>query len=254
MSSRVDSLVASGLGLEVRLQACLARLRADTDSEALHDLRIALRRLRSLLRPLRKLESVAELDRAAQAVGRLSSPMRDAEVLHAELSKRGQAQLLAVHDLHLREKYAQLLVAPELARLQQLLGQWPDNLREQQRAGELARLDRRIRRYLRKQQRKLCDALADPAHDRHRLRLLIKRLRYADEAYPDLSRMHADLRGKLKAAQSALGDWHDRWQWLLRLAADPQLAPMQAAWEVELVKAERQADQALEALRRALSA
>src|SRR5690606_24366742 len=103
MSNRVDSLIASGLGLEVRQQACLARLRADTDSEALHDLRIALRRLRSLLRPLRKLESVAELDRAAQAVGRLSSPMRDAEVLHAELSRRGQAQLLALHDQHLRE-------------------------------------------------------------------------------------------------------------------------------------------------------
>lgn len=253
MSSRVDSLIASGLGSEVRLQACLARLRADTDSEALHDLRIALRRLRSLLRPLRKLESVAELDRAAQAVGRLSSPMRDAEVLHAELERRGQAQLLAVRDQHLRAEYARLLAAPELARLQQLLAQWPDSLRQQKRAGELARLDRRIRRYLRKQGRKLNDALADPAHDRHRLRLLIKRLRYADEAYPELSRISDRLRSKLKAAQSALGDWHDRWQWLLRLANDPCLAPMESVWQTELQQCEVQADQALASLRQAMS-
>lgn len=253
MSSRVDSLIASGLGAEVRLQACLARLRADTDSEALHDLRIALRRLRSLLRPLRKLESVAELDRAAQAVGRLSSPMRDAEVLRAELDRSGQAQLLAVRDQHLREEYARLLAAPELARLQQLLGQWPDGLRQQQRAGELGRLDRRIRRYLRKQGRKLSDALADPAHDRHRLRLLIKRLRYADEAYPELSRMSDAFRSKLKAAQSELGDWHDRWQWLLRLANDPCLAPMESVWQKELQQCEVQADQALASLRKAMS-
>ena len=39
---------------QVRLYACLARLREQTDAEALHDLRITLRRLRSLLRPLRR--------------------------------------------------------------------------------------------------------------------------------------------------------------------------------------------------------
>jgi CHAD domain-containing protein len=40
-----------------------------------------------------------------------------------------------------------------------------------------------------KQWKKLDEALHDPAHDRHRLRLLIKRVRYGIEAYPELDRL-----------------------------------------------------------------
>ena len=54
MSRRSDSLLENLVQLQVRLRACRERLRAGTDSEGLHDLRIALRRLRSLLRPLRQ--------------------------------------------------------------------------------------------------------------------------------------------------------------------------------------------------------
>src|SRR5690606_5538936 len=52
MSRFEGGLLRQVLGLQVRLYACCARLSAGTDSEALHDLRIALRRLASLLRPL----------------------------------------------------------------------------------------------------------------------------------------------------------------------------------------------------------
>nr|WP_242070876.1 MULTISPECIES: CHAD domain-containing protein [Pseudomonas] len=45
---------------------------ARTDSEALHDLRIAVRRIRSLLRPMRALSEVAALNFAAAGVGRLT--------------------------------------------------------------------------------------------------------------------------------------------------------------------------------------
>lgn len=55
MSAMVDHVVSQILALQVRLLACRERLAADTDSEALHDLRIAVRRLRSLLRPLQGL-------------------------------------------------------------------------------------------------------------------------------------------------------------------------------------------------------
>lgn len=46
--SFVDKFVAQILALEVALYHSRARLQARTDSEALHDLRIAVRRIRSL--------------------------------------------------------------------------------------------------------------------------------------------------------------------------------------------------------------
>lgn len=51
----LNHVVGQIVALQVRLLACRERLAADTDSEALHDLRTTLRRLRSLLRPLRGL-------------------------------------------------------------------------------------------------------------------------------------------------------------------------------------------------------
>ena len=46
MSRFIDALIAQVLTLEVQLRASQARLAARTDAEALHDLRIALRRYR----------------------------------------------------------------------------------------------------------------------------------------------------------------------------------------------------------------
>jgi hypothetical protein len=74
MSDLIDRLVAQVLGLEVRLLACQARLSARTDPEALHDLRTTVRRMRSLLRPLRGLPGVEQLEAAASAVGSLTTP------------------------------------------------------------------------------------------------------------------------------------------------------------------------------------
>lgn len=67
-----------------------------TLSEALHDLRIAVRRIRSLLRPMRALSEVAALNFAAAEVGRLTTPARDLRVMIQELEHRRfpvQAQL-----------------------------------------------------------------------------------------------------------------------------------------------------------------
>ncbi|GAB3371972.1 hypothetical protein GCM10027514_05780 [Azotobacter armeniacus] len=55
------------------------------EGDALHDLRVALHWLRSLLRPLRGLPGVDPQEQAAAAVGRLSTPLRDDEVLLQEL-------------------------------------------------------------------------------------------------------------------------------------------------------------------------
>ena len=80
-----ERLLERIMRLDVALQACASRLAARSDGEALHDLRVNLRRLRSLLRPLRGLPGIDPLDEVAAAVGRLSTPLRDDEVLLQEL-------------------------------------------------------------------------------------------------------------------------------------------------------------------------
>ncbi|MDH1692551.1 CHAD domain-containing protein [Pseudomonas sp. GD03766] len=85
----VDQYVAEFVSLEVKLLNARERLRASTDDEALHDLRIAVRRIRSLLIPVRCLEGVESLKHSAAEVGRLTTPTRDLEVMAVELDARG---------------------------------------------------------------------------------------------------------------------------------------------------------------------
>lgn len=101
----IDRLVARILGLEVRLLACQARLNAHTDSEALHDLRTTVRRLRSLLRPLRGLPGVEQLETAASAVGTLTTPLRDREVLAAYLEEHGNTDAAQRRRLQMADAY-----------------------------------------------------------------------------------------------------------------------------------------------------
>lgn len=121
-------------------------------------------------------------------------------------------------------------------------------MRKAERKGALRRIRKRIRKKLRRQQRRLGNALRDPAYDRHQLRKLIKRVRYAGKFYPQLSRPPAGSPGHLKAAQHALGDWHDRVQWLLQAEQQPDLERFCELWRQELNEMERQADLALQPL------
>uniref|UniRef100_UPI0035677BD6 CHAD domain-containing protein n=1 Tax=Pseudomonas sp. TaxID=306 RepID=UPI0035677BD6 len=79
-------------------------------------------------------------------------------------------------------------------------------------------------------------------------RLLIKRVRYGAEAYPKLSGLSAKTLARLKAAQSALGDWHDLLQWLQRAEQEADLAECVAPWRTALQAAEETVDLALLAL------
>ncbi len=72
--------------LESALNEALLRLQQAQDTEALHDLRVCLRRIRSLLRPLRGCPGATRLDRAAAELGKLTTPLRDLEVLIVELA------------------------------------------------------------------------------------------------------------------------------------------------------------------------
>ncbi len=252
MSAMLDHVVAQLLALQVRLLACRERLAADTDSEALHDLRTSLRRLRSLLRPLQGLPGVEQLEEAAKSLGTLTTPLRDREVLAAELIRRGHAQA-GQRRLAGRDKtFASVATSPQLTRVLAIVDAFPLFLRAADREGLARSLDKRIDKRLVKQWHKLREALEDPDHDRHRLRLLIKRARYGDEAYPQLDHAGKKLQRLLKKAQGDLGDWHDRLQWLLQAKDHPDLAPCKVAWAQELHEAERQSDVTLDALQAAL--
>lgn len=248
MSSMVDHLVAEILSLNVKLLACHARLAASTDSEALHDLRTTVRRLRSVLRPLRGLPGMDQVEEAAKGVGDLTTPLRDMQVLAAFLHKQGMHEPARKRTHYLDTACPQVATSAEFNRLLGVLDQLPSFLRAQQRHGLLKKLRQRIEKRMDKQWKKLREAMADPAHDRHRLRLLIKRVRYAAEAYPELSHQPDGMQKRLKAAQGALGDWHDHLQWLAQAEEQKDLAPCVAGWELGILRAEEKSDKALDRL------
>ncbi len=251
MSSMVGHLIAEILALEVKLLACQARLAVSTDSEALHDLRTTVRRLRSLLRPLRGLGGVDALEQAAREVGQLTTPLRDLQVLSVFLHEQGWHDLALPRDQYLEQACPPVASSAELKSLLKHLEQLPASLRQQQRGGQLKGLRKRIEKGMDKQWKKLREAMADPAHDRHRLRLLIKRVRYAAEAYPELSHQPKGMRARLKQAQGALGDWHDHLQWLALAGQHADLAPCIAGWQIGIVQAEQQGEVALARLGKA---
>ena len=72
----IEDIVTQLRRLETALNEALLRLQQAQDSEA-HDLRVCLRRIRSLLRPLRGCPGATRLDRAAAELGRLTTPLRD---------------------------------------------------------------------------------------------------------------------------------------------------------------------------------
>lgn len=230
--SFIDSVVAQVLGLEVGLHHAFARLACRTDEEALHDLRINLRKLRSLLRPMRRLAAPNELDAAAADVGRLTTPVRDLEVLIVELQRQGFVNQVERRQHLLESHYAVIERSATLQRFMAVLDAWPAKMREAERNGELDDLRERVRIRLRRQLQQLRDALADPAFDRHALRLLVKRMRYVHEAYPRLSPIPHDAFPALKAVQSALGDWHDHFQWCLKADQEADLLVLKDRWEV----------------------
>ena len=248
MQGLIDEVPRHVLRIQMRLFACCERLRVSTDDEALHDLRIALRQLRSLLRPLSSTAVCEALQQRAAELGRLTGPLRDLEVLLGYLQQQGFDSAAQSRQPLLQPGYLQLLDSAPVAQLLSALDDWPQQWRQAASNGQLSGLHKRIRQRLRKDRKRLEQALLDPAHDRHRLRLLVKRLRYAAEAYPQLADLSGRMRMQLKQAQSALGDWHDHWQWLQRAEAEVDLQPCVPAWRAAMQNAEQQADRALQIL------
>jgi CHAD domain-containing protein len=132
MAAVVDRVLKQVLTQQIRLYACRERLVAATDPEALHDLRIALRRLRSLLRPLRGVPAVDTLRAAAVAVARLSGSLRDLEVLLGQLHDLDRQEALEHRLPQLQRGYPALLASRELQALFGALDDWPEQWRQAQ--------------------------------------------------------------------------------------------------------------------------
>lgn len=243
----VDHYVAEFFRLEVKLLNARERLRAATDDEALHDLRIAVRRIRSLLIPVKRLEGVERLKLAAAEVGRLTTPVRDLEVMVQELDARGLQAAAQDRRDRLGDHYQAIALSPVLNELFHALDAWPATFR----ASSAGHDDKSLRQIVTKALTKLLDklhvAVDDKAHDRHELRILVKRARYLTEAFQDLSPLSSKAARSLKKVQGALGSWHDHHQWCLRAQQESDLLPLDALWaeasENELAKAEVELEQ-----------
>lgn len=226
----VEDVVSTVLALETSIFHAYARIAAGTDAEGLHDLRIAIRRIRSLLKPLGLDSANGELEAAAAAVGRSTTPIRDLEVMATELERRGMQAESQWRRYRVARWYGSIGADPDIKILLAKLDEWPMRLRAATADKHEEKLKASTTRRLRKQLVQLANALNDPGHDRHEIRLLVKRARYSQEAFPSLFPLPAELFGKLKHLQSALGDWHDRHQWCLRSKQEPDLLPLVTAW------------------------
>jgi CHAD domain-containing protein len=232
MMSFVDDFVAQIISLEVSLYHSRARLQANSDSEALHDLRIAVRKIRSLLRPLRNMPEVAALNQSAAEIGRATTPTRDLEVIIGELQKMGYLRQATNRSAVLTEQYRKITASPVLDKLFAELDRWPEIFRTAERAGELVNVKRLIQKALKKRITQLIAGLRDKHFDRHELRIIVKNARYISDAFPTLSPLKAKSRAQLKSVQASLGSWHDHHQWCLRAEAEPDLLEIASYWEV----------------------
>ncbi|WBL70520.1 CHAD domain-containing protein [Serratia liquefaciens] len=245
-----ESIVTQLRRLESTLNQALLRLHDITDAEALHDVRINLQRIRSLLRPLRGIPDVTQLSRAAAELGKITTPIRDLEVLIAELEQHPLAWQTNTRKTELHSRKLALMSQPLLTHFPTLLHAWPKTFRRT----NPRHTKRRIALRLSLQTKQLCLAMADSHYDRHRLRLLVKRLRYVVDAYPQLSPITPEAAANLKTAQSALGDWHDRFVWCQQAENQQDLWPLLPEWQRALDVAQAKAEKALFSLSRVLNA
>lgn len=225
-----DKVIAELIGNEVELFHAYARMVSETDAEALHDFRIGIRRLRSMLNPLGLDDVSARLARAAADVGRLTTPIRDLEVMATELERHGLFEPALSRRMKVSEWYRSSDAHPVIAEVFVELGKWPGAFREALSWMQINHLKKRTTKRMVRQLRRLSLALNDPGHDRHEIRLLAKRVRYSLEAYPALFPLPASLYLGVRQLQSLLGDWHDHHQWCLNAQVEPELQTLVEVW------------------------
>jgi CHAD domain-containing protein len=206
-------------------------VRANLDTEFLHDFRVSVRRTRSLLGQIRHVfppSIVGHFSTEFSWIGRLTGPPRDLDVLvlalrdrQAELSPSDADVLMSFLRETQQQQHDELIRALDSDRYQRLLSDWraflegPTVLEPEARnaAGPLAsvvsrrswRLSRRIAR--------AADAIDEQttAEHLHQIRIDAKKLRYLIDVTPAFydDSDFACILGALKKLQRALGDFND---------------------------------------------
>ncbi len=233
----LDGTAAAGarvlaLGRFADAEEAAARLGDPADLEALHDFRVAVRRLRSTLRLLEPALEGALTGKQLRRLSRLArrtGPARDAEVLIAWLGEargrlgapyRGALDWLLDRLERRRAEAAREVLEEALPRFRRLAPRLARRLsaRPAVGAGAPTTLAALLAATLRAQARALREALAgviggEDARGLHQARIEAKRLRYLLEPLRTLPGADATgAVGALKELQELLGTWHDRHQ------------------------------------------
>ncbi|MGE3841155.1 MAG: CHAD domain-containing protein [Vicinamibacterales bacterium] len=206
-------------------------VRADLDTDFLHDFRVAVRRTRSLLGQLKgalAADAVAHFKTEFRSLARATGPTRDLDVLLLSLHKpiagmpaKHVATLRGLVCTRRRREHRRLLRVLESDRYQVLLADWhkfleipsPEAARPAQATQPLIVLaSRRIWRLYRRLVDEASAIHADtPAAALHEIRIDAKKLRYVIDAARTLyDRRHLErVIGSLKRTQRVLGEFND---------------------------------------------
>lgn len=218
--------------LQAALAASLANLQQAPAPETLHNLRVALRRLRTLLQPLARDKGIAPLHALSRQLLSATAPLRDLEVLAADLAGHRRGPAARRRHAELQEGLLALLAGKPLAKLEARLADGSPLVAARDLPTR-QRLEKRSRKTLAAGLRRLRRELDRDPPEPHRIRLAVKRLRYQLEAETGDGALRQAWLAALAAAQQLLGDWHDRSVWLERAEAEADLARCRRRWRRE---------------------
>ena len=229
-SQAADLAVADALlGYLAEIEANVAGIVSDIDTEYLHEFRVAVRRTRSVLKLLGDVLPDGLADRVGAEfrwLGDVTSPTRDLDVYllgiddMAELVARpGSLDAFGVHVRKRRAAERRALVrALRSARFVDLCATWRSELaavmsapsRHRETAAQLAQ--ERLHRIFRKATKRATAITRDsPSEQVHALRKTCKEMRYLLEVFKPLCnpKAYKDVIGDFKELQGVLGDFQD---------------------------------------------
>ena len=206
--------------LDASLVSAIPRVVASSDDEAIHDLRVAIRRLRTMLKMARPLFGRWHADVVRKAfadVMKATGDLRDEEVLEETLEGLSEdptftswLQTRAARERKLRRAVIARIERGELDRARLMLKALLVFPFDPKRSMDLSKFARRTVERARRTVEKGRDVSADDMLGLHELRISYKELRYSIELLSDA--LPLDARAMLEPAivfQKRLGEIHD---------------------------------------------
>jgi CHAD domain-containing protein len=222
MSAGAAAHIAEKLrSLDAELGPAAKRVLVSADDEAVHDMRVAIRRTRTLLKIARPIFGTFHTDavrRAFVAVQKATGDLRDEEALEETLAKlalkdppfTAWRERRKARERMLRRAVVRMLQSGELTRARELLLALVTLPVKPSRDRDAAKFARKSAEEAREGVEDHRDAKTDDAEALHELRIAYKQLRYAIELFTDV--LPADViaaRDPAVRFQKKLGEIHD---------------------------------------------